>query len=227
MSDTASWICPTCKVAVTTPFCARCGEEPVPPRDLTLRGLAEKVIHALTSIDARAARSAWALLRHPGQLTLARTAGVRKPYVAPFQLFLIANVLFFALQWLTGENVFSSSLASHLHQQDWSSLAQSLLASRLAATHASLEQHAPVFDRAVVLSGSGSRLRSDWVSAVSQGGCACPRSRGNRPGVSIPALCRHALWNLIAEETMTINPSLKRTSNGRSTQTVSAHGTTA
>lgn len=151
MCNTASWTCPTCKATVTTPFCARCGEEPLPPRDLTLPGLAEKVIHALTSIDARAARSAWALLRHPGQLTLAWTSGVRKRYVAPFQLFLIANVLFFALQWLTGENVFSSSLDSHLHHQDWSELAQSLLAGRLEATHRSFEQYQAVFDRAVVL----------------------------------------------------------------------------
>ena len=151
VSDIASWTCPSCKVTVATPFCARCGEEPLPPRDLTLRGLAEKIVHALTSIDARAARSAWALLRHPGQLTLAWTGGVRKPYVAPFQLFLIANVIFFALQWLTGENVFSSPLASHLHQQDWSTLAQSLLVTRLQATHASIEQYGPVFDRAVVL----------------------------------------------------------------------------
>lgn len=92
------WTCPTCKLAVETPFCARCGEEPLPHRDLTLRGLAEKVVHALTSIDARTARSAWMLLRHPGQLTVAWIGGIRKPYIGPFQLFLIANVLFFALQ---------------------------------------------------------------------------------------------------------------------------------
>jgi hypothetical protein len=151
VTDSGKWTCPTCKVTVTTPFCARCGEEPLAPRDLTLRGLAEKLLHALTSIDARAARSAWWLLRHPGELTLAWTGGVRKPYIAPFQLFLIANVLFFALQWLTGENVFSSSLDSHLHHQDWSDLAQSLLARRLEATHTNLEQYEPVFDRAVVL----------------------------------------------------------------------------
>jgi hypothetical protein len=36
------------------------------PRDLTLRGIAEKALHALTSIDARVARSAWTLLRRPG-----------------------------------------------------------------------------------------------------------------------------------------------------------------
>jgi hypothetical protein len=80
--------------------------------------LVEKIVHALTSIDARAACSAWTLLRHPGRLTLAWTSGVRKPYVAPFQLFLIANVVFFPLQSLTGQDVFSSSLASHLHHQD-------------------------------------------------------------------------------------------------------------
>ena len=152
MTDGAiSWICPSCRTLATTRFCGRCGEEPLAPRDLTLRGLAEKVVHALTSIDARAARSGWKLLRHPGQLTRAWINGIRKAYVAPFQLFLIANLLFFALQSLTNQNIFSSSLDSHLHHQDWSDLAQSLVASRLEATHQSLEQYAPVFDRSVVL----------------------------------------------------------------------------
>ena len=145
------WACPTCGVTVTTQFCARCGEEPLPPRDLTLRGLAEKILHAFTSIDARAARSAWKLLRHPGELTRAWGSGIRKLYVAPFQLFLIANVLFFALQSATGENVFSSSLDSHLHHQDWSELAQSFLSQRLAATNMTVEQYEPLFNRAVVL----------------------------------------------------------------------------
>lgn len=151
MTDTVNWICPTCNVTVTTCFCAGCGEEPLAPRDLTLHGLGQKVLHALTSIDARTMRSAWKLLRHPGELTLAWASGARKSYVAPFQLFLIANVLFFAVQWVTSQNVFSSSLDSHLHHQDWSDLAQSLLARRLEATHKTLEQYEPVFDRAVVL----------------------------------------------------------------------------
>jgi Protein of unknown function (DUF3667) len=151
LTDSVNWTCPTCNVTVTTGFCARCGEEPLAPRDLTLRGLGEKLLHALTSIDARAMRSAWKLLRHPGELTQAWTRGVRKSYVAPLQLFLIANVLFFGVQWLTGENVFSSSLDSHLHHQDWSELAKSLLARRLEATHSVLEQYEAVFDRAVVL----------------------------------------------------------------------------
>ena len=151
MANTAHWTCPTCSVVVVTPFCARCGEEPHGPRELTVRGLVDKVVHAVTSIDARAARSARTLLRHPGELTLKWTRGIRKPYVAPFQLFLIANVLFFALQSATGENVFSSSLDSHLHHQDWSQLAQSLMSQRLASTNMSVEQYEPLFNRAVVL----------------------------------------------------------------------------
>jgi hypothetical protein len=151
MTGMRRWTCPTCKAALSTPFCARCGEEPLAPRDLTLRGLAEKLLHAVTSIDARTARSGWKLLRQPGELTLAWTSGVRRAYVAPFQLFLIANVLFFALQWVTSENVFSSSLDSHLHHQDWSDLAQSQLARRLEATQTTIEQFAPAFDRAVVI----------------------------------------------------------------------------
>jgi len=151
VSDTVRWTCPTCKKTVHTAYCAQCGEEPHGPHEFTFRGVAAKLVHALTSIDARVLRTAWCLLRHPGRLTLAWVAGTRKPYVAPFQLFLLANVLFFALQWLTGTNIFSSTLESHLHHQDWSELAESLVARRLDKTRIPLELYAPIFDQAVVI----------------------------------------------------------------------------
>jgi hypothetical protein len=151
VTERALWTCPTCGQPRNTPYCEQCGEEPPAPKDLTLRGLLEKGLHAVTSIDARVARTAWFLLREPGALTQAWTRGTRRQYVAPFQLFVIANVIFFALQWATGINVFSSTLDSHLHHQDWSSLAQSLLAARLDKTRVPLERYAPEFDRAVVL----------------------------------------------------------------------------
>jgi Protein of unknown function (DUF3667) len=151
LAAAAPWTCPVCNALVTTPYCARCGEEPVAPRELTLRGLAEKAGHALTSVDARAVRTTRCLLRHPGELTASWARGVRRPYVAPFQLFLLANAIFFGLQWLTGEIVLSSSLDSHLNHQDWSELARTLLARHLAAAQTTMEQFAPAFDRAVVL----------------------------------------------------------------------------
>jgi hypothetical protein len=145
------WICQSCKSTVSTPFCPRCGEEPLKPRDLTLHGFAAKAIYAFTSVDARTLRSVRTLILRPGALTLAWFQGIRKPYVLPLSLFLIANVAFVAMQLLTGQHVFNTSLDSHLHHQDWSPLAQSLLSRRLDDTRRSLEEYAPIFDRRVAL----------------------------------------------------------------------------
>lgn len=119
--------------------------------DLTLRGLAAQMLHAVSNIDSRLLRSFRCLLTRPGLLTVAYARGQRMPYIGPIQIFLMANVLFFAVQSMTGINVFSSTLDSHLHQQDWSALAQSLVAHRMVKLGTTLELYAPVFDRAVVL----------------------------------------------------------------------------
>jgi hypothetical protein len=151
MSAIERWTCPTCATSVTTPFCPQCGESPLRPPDLTLRGIAGKVLHAATSIDGRLLRTMWRLIRHPGQLTVAHLKGQRMPYVPPLQLFLIANALFFAMQSLTDTQIFGSTLESHLYHQDWSPLAQSLVAERLAKLRTNLTQYAPAFDRNAVL----------------------------------------------------------------------------
>lgn len=77
--------------------------------------------------------------------------GQRKPYTLPLQLFLVANVLFFAMQSLVGAKVFSTPLDMHLNNQFWSSVAQPLVAHRLETKHTTLELYSPVFDRAVEL----------------------------------------------------------------------------
>ena len=151
MRESGEWMCPTCGVTVPTPFCGQCGEQRVPARDLTLRGIIDRFLKAFTSLDGRVMRSFGMLLRHPGSLTVAFLKGIRKQYASPVQLFLLANVVLFATQSLTKTNIFGSSLQSHLHQQDWSALAQSLVARRLERTHVSLEEYQPVFDHAVVL----------------------------------------------------------------------------
>ena len=60
-------------------------------------------------------------------------------------------MVFFLTQSLAHAKIFSSPLDSHLHRQDWSALAQQLVAQRLAATHGTLERLTPLFDQAVVL----------------------------------------------------------------------------
>jgi hypothetical protein len=74
-------------------------------------------------------------LFRPGALTIAYLEGPRKPYISPFQLFLISNLLFFAVQSITHDKVFSTPLDSHLHGQDWSELARDPVENRLAEKH--------------------------------------------------------------------------------------------
>ena len=71
-------------------------------------------------LDSRLIRSFRFLLFRPGTLTVAYLKRPRKPYIAPFRLFLLANLFFFAVQSFTTEKVFSTPLASHLQVQDWS-----------------------------------------------------------------------------------------------------------
>ena len=147
----AAWTCPSCRKTVDTPFCPSCGERPVRPLDLSAKGIAAQALKTVAGLDGRVLRSLRELLMRPGALTLAYQEGRRKPLLGPFQLFLLANVVFFLAQSLTHTKIFSSPLDSHLHHQDWSALAQQLVAQRLAATHRTLEQFTPLFDQAVVL----------------------------------------------------------------------------
>jgi hypothetical protein len=145
------WSCPMCATAVATAYCPTCGESPIRPRDLTIRGLLHQLFDAVSSIDGRLIRSLVAGASRPGSLTAAWVRGPRKPYLGPIQLFLIANVAFVAMQSIAGANVFSSTLESHLHHQDWADLAQRMVDRRLASTHTTLEAYAPEFNEAVAL----------------------------------------------------------------------------
>jgi hypothetical protein len=64
---------------------------------------------------------------------------------------LLANVLFFAVQSETGTNIVGVTMDSHLNGQDWSLIAQELVAKRLDALQTTMEDYASVFNQAIVL----------------------------------------------------------------------------
>ena len=149
MPEVEPWTCPSCATAVDTRYCPRCGERPMRPRDLTLRGLFEQFLHALTSIDGRVLRTFRCLLLRPGALTVAYVQGRRLPYLGPVALFIMANVLFFATESLTGGEVFSTPLESHLQKQPWSGIVGDMVTEHVEAAHTTVALYAPTFDRAV------------------------------------------------------------------------------
>ena len=96
----ARWTCPTCGAAAGTGYCGACGERRLSARDLGVLALLGQVFESITNVDGRAFRTFRALFLQPGELTLAFLEGRRKQYIAPFQVFVIANVAFFSLQSL-------------------------------------------------------------------------------------------------------------------------------
>ena len=149
MSIPESWICPSCSLTLFTAYCSTCGEKVPGKRDLTLRGFFTQFFEAFSSIDRRVIRSFRSLLTRPGELTLSFVQGQRIPFVGPFQLFVIANLLFFALQSLTNTNIVSTTLDSHLHHQDWSGIATDLVNRHLEIKQTTLELYTPVFNQAL------------------------------------------------------------------------------
>ena len=146
---TPQWHCATCGVSVSTPHCPSCGEKKLEGKDLTFIGLVGQVFQTVTSVDSRLLRSLRVLVTRPGAITSAYLDGPRKPYIGPLQLFLLVNVVFFAVQSFSGSPVFSTSLHAHMYGQDWSPFARTLVAHKLEVEHATLAAYAPVFDHAV------------------------------------------------------------------------------
>jgi len=143
--------CPTCNGEVSTRYCPACGERQLRPSDLTLRHLIGQAIETITNTDGRVFGSVRDLLIRPGALTAAYIEGRRSPYLAPLPLFLLMNVVFFAMQSVSGWRVFSTPLYVHLGDQLYTGLARTMVANRLAAMQTTLERYAPVFDRAAEL----------------------------------------------------------------------------
>jgi len=104
--------------------------------------------HTLTEIDRRLLRSFRALILRPGELTVAYRSGQRKAFLAPLQIFLLANVAFFALEALSRDHVFATSLASHVSVQDWKEAASWLVSERLRRVGATFEEYGERFDPA-------------------------------------------------------------------------------
>jgi hypothetical protein len=173
--------------AVVSTYCPRCGERSPESHELTLRGLATQIFHALTSVDGKLLRTFALLFRRPGELTVAYLYGPRKPYIGPVPLYLMSNVLFFAAESLLGGAVFTTPLSAHLSTQPWSPLAATLLQERVAALGLTVEQFAPAFDRAVAL-----HARS-WIIAMALAFALLPWLVFHRRGK--PAVV-HAVFSL-------------------------------
>jgi hypothetical protein len=74
----------------------------VGPDDLRLRRFIGSAFREVSNLDGAVPRTLRSLTRHPGQLTAEYVEGRRRPYVRPFQLFIMVSLVFFLVVPRTG-----------------------------------------------------------------------------------------------------------------------------
>ena len=110
---------------------------------------------ALSSVfhiaDTKIGKSLWTLVRRPGELTNAYMEGRRVPFLQPFRVFLVANVLFFLVVSLTGSSPVTTRLATHIRAQNFfhQPLAERLVEEELQKNDLSFEAYEAVFNRRI------------------------------------------------------------------------------
>ena len=89
--------CINCKTKLEGPYCYSCGEKIVTEKDFTIKKLLEQTVDVFTHIDSKIFTTLKFLLVKPGRLSEAYVTGLRKPFMKPFQIFILINILFFLL----------------------------------------------------------------------------------------------------------------------------------
>lgn len=100
-------------------------------------------------MDGKLWRTLRALFTRPGQLTVEFMRGRRSLFVAPLQLFLISNVVFFFMNSIAGFNTFTTPFYTHLYQSPYSKFARSIALPRLTARDMPISDYALKFNEAI------------------------------------------------------------------------------
>jgi hypothetical protein len=88
-------VCASCGHPLAGAYCARCGEEVLDARKVTVRYfLTHTVVHELLNFDGKIWRTLRLLLFRPGFLALEYSAGRRRPYINPVRLLIVAIIVY-------------------------------------------------------------------------------------------------------------------------------------
>jgi len=133
----SAWTCVTCGKAGTDTYCAHCGERRHDGHEASLRHMFSETLEAFFHFDSKIFLSLRTLVTKPGEITTEYFLGRRKPYMAPLQLFLVCNFLFFILQPLTGLEILAPPLRVFEHNMLLEEIAVPRIDHRLEQKHLS------------------------------------------------------------------------------------------
>jgi Protein of unknown function (DUF3667) len=120
------------------------------PEDHTLKHFFERFFEGFANAEGKAFLSLRLLVTRPGRLTADCLRGKRKPYIPPFQLFLIANLIFFLLHPLVGSDTLTTDLHTQLRYTWHSAIVRDWVTPRLLSRGMTTDAYAATFDPAAV-----------------------------------------------------------------------------
>ena len=139
------YACRTCGNAVNKNFCEVCGEKRLNKHDFSFRHFVEETFEGFTHFDNKFFRTARLLIVKPGQLTLNFCEGKRVPYMKPFPMFIVCNILFFLL---AGEiNIFTQPLGSFYNNRPYTNFNTKKIIHSRVKTDAEFGRLAERFDQ--------------------------------------------------------------------------------
>jgi thiamine biosynthesis protein ThiS len=145
----SEWQCPSCGTAVGGRFCQKCGEKKFGAADLSMRHFFSHALAEFFHFDSKIFGSFRLLFTRPGFLAAEYVRGCRKPYLHPFQVFFVANLLYFFLQPVIGWTGLRTPLYIHMHMMPYSGLASRMVADRILAKGTTLKEFTAAFDHVV------------------------------------------------------------------------------
>ena len=143
------WKCSTCGEKGNGAFCPNCGEKKPSPHDFSLHHFFTHALGEFFHFDSKIFRTFRLLFTRPGFLAAEYIRGCRKPYLHPFQVFFVANLLYFFLQPVIGWSGLRTPLYIHMHMMPYSGLASRMVAERILAKGIDAQSFHAAFDHVV------------------------------------------------------------------------------
>ncbi len=131
------YACRTCGTIVRKNFCEVCGEKRLSRHDFSLKHFVEETFEGFTHFDNKFFRTARLLIFKPGELSVSFFEGRKIPYMRPFPMFIVCNILFFML--VGKASTFSQPLSSFYQYQPYTYFNTKQIIDSMAGTNAEKE----------------------------------------------------------------------------------------